>query len=65
MFTPALGRDFNPDVSLSAIDQVDKLIKQATSLENLCQLFSGWSVKCYSIINQVLLLIPADRCAFW
>ncbi|KAK0489036.1 phosphatidylinositol 3-kinase [Armillaria novae-zelandiae] len=36
------GRDFNPDVSLSSIDQVDKLIKQATSLENLCQLFSGW-----------------------
>ncbi|KAK0217827.1 phosphatidylinositol 3-kinase [Armillaria fumosa] len=36
------GRDFNPDVSLSSVDQVDKLIKQATSLENLCQLFSGW-----------------------
>ncbi|KAF9047130.1 phosphatidylinositol 3-kinase [Hymenopellis radicata] len=36
------GRDFNPDVQLSVTAQVDKLIKQATSLENLCQLFSGW-----------------------
>ncbi|KIY73583.1 atypical/PIKK/FRAP protein kinase [Cylindrobasidium torrendii FP15055 ss-10] len=36
------GRDFDPAVTLSVTDQVDKLIKQATSLENLCQLFSGW-----------------------
>ncbi|PCH36202.1 atypical/PIKK/FRAP protein kinase [Wolfiporia cocos MD-104 SS10] len=36
------GRDFNPDVVLSVAAQVDKLIIQATSLENLCQCFSGW-----------------------
>ncbi|KAJ8079507.1 phosphatidylinositol kinase- protein kinase tor1 [Marasmius tenuissimus] len=36
------GRDFDPDVSLPVKLQVDKLILQATSLENLCQLFSGW-----------------------
>ncbi|KAK7056413.1 phosphatidylinositol kinase-related protein kinase tor1 [Paramarasmius palmivorus] len=36
------GRDFDPDVSLPVKVQVDKLILQATSLENLCQLFSGW-----------------------
>ncbi|PPQ67890.1 hypothetical protein CVT26_007090, partial [Gymnopilus dilepis] len=36
------GRDFNPDVVLSVPMQVDKLIEQATSLENLCQCFSGW-----------------------
>ncbi|TFY65865.1 hypothetical protein EVG20_g5221 [Dentipellis fragilis] len=36
------GRDFNPDVSLPVPAQVDKLILQATSLENLCQCFSGW-----------------------
>ncbi|GAW01271.1 atypical PIKK FRAP protein kinase [Lentinula edodes] len=36
------GRDFNPEESLSVKSQVDKLINQATSLENLCQLFSGW-----------------------
>ncbi|OCH96265.1 FAT-domain-containing protein [Obba rivulosa] len=36
------GRDFNPEVSLSVPEQVDKLIIQATSLENLCQCFSGW-----------------------
>ncbi|THH05812.1 hypothetical protein EW146_g9799, partial [Bondarzewia mesenterica] len=36
------GRDFNPDVVLNVPAQVDKLILQATSLENLCQCFSGW-----------------------
>ncbi|KAI0272361.1 atypical/PIKK/FRAP protein kinase [Gloeopeniophorella convolvens] len=36
------GRDFNPDVVLTVQAQVDKLILQATSLENLCQCFSGW-----------------------
>ncbi|OBZ74140.1 Phosphatidylinositol 3-kinase tor2 [Grifola frondosa] len=36
------GRDFNPDVVLPVAAQVDKLIIQATSLENLCQCFSGW-----------------------
>ncbi|KAF8892145.1 phosphatidylinositol 3-kinase [Infundibulicybe gibba] len=36
------GRDFNPDVTLSVAAQVDKLIAQATSFENLCQCFSGW-----------------------
>ncbi|EKM51709.1 uncharacterized protein PHACADRAFT_262011 [Phanerochaete carnosa HHB-10118-sp] len=36
------GRDFNPDEVLSVQAQVDKLIIQATSLENLCQCFSGW-----------------------
>ncbi|KAF9525319.1 phosphatidylinositol 3-kinase [Crepidotus variabilis] len=36
------GRDFNPDVVLTVPAQVDKLIEQATALENLCQCFSGW-----------------------
>ncbi|KAF7362629.1 Serine/threonine-protein kinase TOR [Mycena venus] len=36
------GRDFNMDVALSVEDQVDKLIRQAMSLENLCQCFAGW-----------------------
>ncbi|KAI0741336.1 atypical/PIKK/FRAP protein kinase [Daedaleopsis nitida] len=36
------GRDFNPEEVLSVSAQVDKLILQATSLENLCQCFSGW-----------------------
>ncbi|KAI0924480.1 hypothetical protein AcW2_005356 [Taiwanofungus camphoratus] len=36
------GRDFKPDEVLSVPAQVDKLIIQATSLENLCQCFSGW-----------------------
>ncbi|KZT10185.1 atypical/PIKK/FRAP protein kinase [Laetiporus sulphureus 93-53] len=36
------GRDFDPEESLTVETQVDKLIIQATSLENLCQCFSGW-----------------------
>lgn len=36
------GRDFNPDESLTVPEQVEKLIDQATALENLCQCFSGW-----------------------
>ena len=36
------GRDFNPEVVLSVATQVEKLIEQATALENLCRCFSGW-----------------------
>jgi hypothetical protein len=47
------GRDFNPDNILTVPEQVDKLILQATSLENLCQCFSGWCVafKPYSSLD--------------
>jgi len=36
------GRDFNPDEKLAVPQQVDLLIKQATSRENLCQCYIGW-----------------------
>ncbi|CAK5264818.1 unnamed protein product [Mycena citricolor] len=36
------GRDFNEEVALSVPDQVQMLIQQAMSLENLCQCFAGW-----------------------
>ena len=36
------GQDFNPEELLDVVDQVDNLIKQATSHENLCVMFSGW-----------------------
>jgi len=36
------GRDFDPNVVLPVAAQVEKLIAQATSCENLCQCFSGW-----------------------
>jgi FKBP12-rapamycin complex-associated protein len=36
------GRDFNPRVTLDVPTQVDRLILQATSLENLCQCYVGW-----------------------
>lgn len=36
------GRDFRPTDSLSVREQVQKLILQATSVENLCQTFVGW-----------------------
>ncbi|KAG8710611.1 phosphatidylinositol kinase- protein kinase tor1 [Ceratobasidium sp. 394] len=36
------GRDFNTPEPLPTVDQVLRLIEQATSYENLCQSFSGW-----------------------
>ncbi|KAG6864919.1 hypothetical protein C0991_006407, partial [Blastosporella zonata] len=35
------GRDFNPDVTLDVEVQVNKLIEQATAVENLCGAFPG------------------------
>jgi hypothetical protein len=60
------GKDFDPDVPLAVAAQVDKLILQATSLENLCQCFSGWCVfdfmaVCVLIVTKRLF----SRCAFW
>jgi FKBP12-rapamycin complex-associated protein len=36
------GRDFRPDEELTYILQVDKLLIEATNLENLCQHYIGW-----------------------
>lgn len=36
------GRDFKPNMELDTPTQVDKLIKQAKSVENLCQCYIGW-----------------------
>lgn len=36
------GRDFKKDEELRTELQVDKLIKEATNLENLCQHYIGW-----------------------
>lgn len=36
------GTDFDNDIPLDVDDQVDKLIKQATNSENLCQNYIGW-----------------------
>ncbi|KAJ3362692.1 phosphatidylinositol kinase- protein kinase tor1 [Allomyces javanicus] len=36
------GRDFKPNQVLDVPQQVDKLIQQATSLENLCLCYVGW-----------------------
>ena len=36
------GRDFKKDKVLDVEKQVDKLINQATNVENLCQLYVGW-----------------------
>lgn len=38
------GRDFSHDDTLDVPIQVELLIKQATSHENLCQCYIGWSV---------------------
>jgi serine/threonine-protein kinase mTOR len=36
------GRDFRPSEELNVSDQVDKLLAQATSVENICQHWIGW-----------------------
>jgi len=36
------GKDFNKEESLMSAEQVDLLIKQASSHENLCQCYIGW-----------------------
>ncbi|KAK3991574.1 target of rapamycin [Cladorrhinum sp. PSN332] len=36
------GRDFKPEEELIVTDQVNKLIVEATKLENLCQHYIGW-----------------------
>lgn len=36
------GHDFKPDEELTYINQVDKLLIEATKLENLCQHYIGW-----------------------
>ena len=36
------GRDFKANEELTVVDQVNKLIVEATNLENLCQHFIGW-----------------------
>ena len=36
------GRDFKRDEELAPDEQVDKLINEATNLENLCQHYVGW-----------------------
>lgn len=37
-----VGSDVTPDLKLGVPEQVDKLILQATSIENLCQHYIGW-----------------------
>ena len=37
-----VGKDFGNTSPIDEITQVDLLIKQATSSENLCQCFIGW-----------------------
>ena len=36
------GRDFKKEVELEVDDQVEKLLSEATNLENLCQHYIGW-----------------------
>lgn len=36
------GKDFKENEALKVVEQVNKLIKQATSHENICQAYMGW-----------------------
>ena len=40
--TKLTGRDFKNNEELDVISQVNKLIMEATKLENLCQHYIGW-----------------------
>ena len=42
------GRDFKSTRELDVKEQVDRLIQQATSVENLCQCYIGWCSFCKS-----------------
>lgn len=46
------GRDFSHDETLDVPTQVELLIKQATSHENLCQCYIGWSVPILTILSR-------------
>jgi phosphatidylinositol kinase/protein kinase (PI-3 family) len=61
------GRDFNPRVTLDVPTQVEKLIQQATSLENLCQCYVGWYVYYISLKKSYpnYIFFHLFRCAFW
>ena len=37
-----VGKDFKPNQVLDVPSQVEKLIQQAISVENLCQCYIGW-----------------------
>ncbi|KAJ2779391.1 phosphatidylinositol kinase- protein kinase tor1 [Coemansia javaensis] len=41
-----VGTDFNPNVQLAVDEQVDKLIRQATSPDNLAVMYLGWLPMC-------------------
>lgn len=37
-----IGKDFSENKALNVLEQVNKLINQATSHENICQSYIGW-----------------------
>ena len=50
------GRDFKTTRELDVKEQVDRLIQQATSVENLCQCYIGWCSFCKFYLFVLLLL---------
>lgn len=51
------GKDFGPDEVLSVQKQVDLLIRQATSNENLCQCYIGWCPFWWKVTSFLLLTV--------
>lgn len=51
------GRDFNPIEALDVPDQVNRLILQATSHENLCQMYIGWYVAPFICLSSVCVYV--------
>uniref|UniRef100_A0A3B3CAJ9 non-specific serine/threonine protein kinase n=1 Tax=Oryzias melastigma TaxID=30732 RepID=A0A3B3CAJ9_ORYME len=65
------GQDFPHDEKLDVPTQVELLIKQATSHENLCQCYIGWSVHerftatLLPLLCFNLAVLLSFRCPFW
>lgn len=56
------GRDFPTEQSVDVPAQVDLLIKQSTSHENLCQCYIGWYVSLLSFILSCLIKVLSSDC---
>ncbi|CAG8432924.1 6070_t:CDS:10 [Diversispora eburnea] len=37
------GKDFDSNVKMTAQEQIDKIIEQATNIDNLCVMYEGWT----------------------
>jgi len=64
------GRDFKKEIELPVDEQVEKLLSEATNLENLCQHYIGVSLRSHGYpgtmltLNVVVFILVDYRCIF-